>query len=172
MRHTSLESTPFAHLPLLKAEPPLLQPLELEEFHRLLLDCRPPGETDVKTEWATARNQAILWVLADTGMLVTEVSGLHLSDVNQESGILTVKEKGSQLRQRPLGPDGLHALLWYLDQRRPATIEDGDRRDVSEEPLFLSEVGHPLTDNGISQLFGRLRKRAGMTEEHVTPSLL
>jgi hypothetical protein len=94
VRHTSLESTPFAHLPLLKAEPPLLQPLESEEWERLLLACRPPGETDLRGERAMARNQAILWVLADTGMRVSEICGLRLLDVDQEGGILTVKEKG------------------------------------------------------------------------------
>ena len=76
VRHTSLGSIPFAHLPLLKGEPPLLQPLESEEWEGLLFACRRPGETDVLAERATARNQAILWVFADTGMGISELCGL------------------------------------------------------------------------------------------------
>jgi site-specific recombinase XerD len=172
VRHTSLESTPFAHFPLLKAEPPLLQSLESEEWERLLLACRPPGETDLRGERAMARNQAILWVLADTGMRVSEICGLRLSDVDQEGGILTVKEKGSKPRPLLLGQNGRHALLSYLDQRRPETVEGVDQRETCADPLFLSEAGHPLTTNGIALLFGRLRKRAGITRKSVSPALL
>jgi site-specific recombinase XerD len=172
VRHTSLESTPFAHLPLPKAEPPLLQPLEPEEWECLLLACRPPGETDVLAERATARNQAILWVLADTGMCVWEMCGLRLLDVDQEGGIVTVKEKGGKQRPFLLGQNGRHALLSYLDQRRPETVEGVDQRETCEDPLFLSEAGHPLTTNGIALLFGRLRKRAGITRKRVSPTLL
>ncbi len=172
VRHTSLESTPFAHLPLLKANPPLLQPLEPEEWERLLLACRPPGETNLLAERAMARNQAILWVRAETGMPISEIGELRLSDVDQEGGILTVRGKGSKQRQVPLGQNGRQALLSYLDQRRPETREDADQTETCEDPLFLSEAGHPLTANGIALLFGRLRKRAGITRKGVDPSLL
>jgi site-specific recombinase XerD len=42
----------------------------------------------------------------------------------------------------------------------------------TETLFFLSETYHPLTINALTLLFGRLRQRAGMTEEQVTPSLL
>ena len=172
VRHSSLECTPFAHLPLLKAEPPLLAPLESEEWEGLLLACQPPGETDVLAERAMARNQAILWVLADTGMRVSEVCGLRLSDVDQERGRLTVKEKGFKQRQLQLGQDGQHALLSYLDQRCPDAVERGEQAEVCQDHVFLSQACRPLTDNGIALLFGRLRKRAGITRKEVGPSLL
>ena len=116
-----------------------------------------------------ARNQAILWVRAETGMPISEIGELRLSDVDQEGGILTVRGKGSKLRQVPLGQDGRHALLSYLDQRRPETREDADQIETCEDPLFLSEAGHPLTANGITLLFGRLRKRAGITRKGAIP---
>jgi site-specific recombinase XerD len=172
VRHTSLESTPFAHLPLLKAKPPLLQPLEPEEWERLLLACQPPGETNLQAGRAMARNQAILWVRAETGMPISEIGELRLSDVDQESGILTVRGKGFKMRKVLLGQNGRHALLSYLDQRRPETREDADQTETCEDSLFLSEAGHPLTANGIALLFGRLRKRAGITRKGIGPALL
>jgi site-specific recombinase XerD len=172
VRHTFLERTPFAHLSLLKEEPPLLQLFEPEEWERLLVACRPPGETDVPAERATARNRAILWVLAETGMRASELCGLQLEDVDREQGILTVRGKGSKPQQLPLGQNGLHALLSYLELYRPELGVCVEREEACEEPLFLSEVGRRLTDNGIALLFGRLRKRAGIARKDVGASLL
>jgi integrase/recombinase XerD len=172
VHHTFLEGTPFAHLPLLKGEPSILQLLEPEEWEGLLVACRPPGETAVLTERATARNRAILWVLAETGMRASELCGLQLEGVDREQGLLTVRGKGSKPRQLPLGQDGLHALLSYLERYRPEQGACVERGEACEEPLFLSEAGRRLTDNGITLLFGRLRKRAGITRKDVGASLL
>jgi site-specific recombinase XerD len=43
---------------------------------------------------------------------------------------------------------------------------------VEEVPLFLSEWYQPLTINGITLLFDRLKKRAGISEKPVSPSVL
>ncbi|MBA2393246.1 MAG: tyrosine-type recombinase/integrase [Ktedonobacteraceae bacterium] len=173
VRHTALEQSPFVHLPLLKAEAPLLQLLEPEEWEGLLLACRPPGEPDVQGELATVRNQAILWVLADTGMRVPEVCGLRFSDVDRERGILMVQEKeGARQRRLPLGQQGRQALFAYLDRRDSDLVGVVNQRTICEEALFLSATGHPLTPNGISLFFGRLRKRAGIMRKGVDPSLL
>jgi site-specific recombinase XerD len=152
--------------------PPLLHLLEPEEWERLLLACRPLGGKTVLAEQATTRNQALLWVLAETGMGTSEVCGLRLSDVDREQGRLRVKGKGSKQRWIPLGQEGLRHLLVYLDHDRLETATGVKRRRVGEEPLFVSETGRPLTDNGIALLFGRLRKRAGITRKGVNPSLL
>ncbi len=39
-------------------------------------------------------------------------------------------------------------------------------------PLFLSETGHWLTKNGIVSLFGRLKRRVGLTREEIGPTLV
>jgi site-specific recombinase XerD len=105
-------------------------------------------------------------------MRILEIGELRVSDVDQEGGILTVRGKESKQRQVPLEQNGRNALLSYLDQRRPETREDADQTEACEDPLFLSEAGHPLTTNGIALLFGRLRKRAGITRKGVGPALL
>jgi len=71
-----------------------------------------------------------------------------------------------------LGPEGWHHLLVYLDGYRLGAAASGERGCGSSDPLFLSEVGGPLTKSGVTLLFGRLRKRAGITGEGVTASLL
>jgi site-specific recombinase XerD len=46
--------------------------------------------------YATARNRALLWVLWDTGLLVSEVCVLNLGDVDLTQGTLRVQGSGSR----------------------------------------------------------------------------
>ena len=68
------------------------------------------------------------------------------------------------------------------DQVLCATDEGVDRREIiaryhvslatinrGEDHLFLSETLLPLTKNGMTLLFNRLKKRAGITGKRVSP---
>jgi site-specific recombinase XerD len=135
-----------------------------------LLACRPAGESAVVLDRVAARNRSILWILMDTGMRVSELCGLRLSDVNREQRSLRIQGRGEE-RWLTLSPNGWFQVLSYLEYHRPKKgFSEGEQS--TETLLFLSETYHPLTINALTLLFGRLRKRAGMTEEQVTPSLL
>jgi len=69
-------------------------------------------------EYATARNRAILWVLWDTGLLVSEVCALNLGNVDLTQGTLHVQGSGSRERLLPLTPEVRQALNVYLEQYR------------------------------------------------------
>ena len=43
---------------------------------------------------------------------------------------------------------------------------------AQEDHLFLSEWGRPLTSNSITLLFDRIKKRAGISDKPVSPSVL
>jgi site-specific recombinase XerD len=167
-----LKRTPFAGLQMPNVEPSLPHLLEPQEWERLLQACRSPREQLPGAEQATARNQALLWVLAETGMRASEVCGLRLGDVDREQELLRVRGKGSRGRWVPLKQEGLLHLFLYMDQYRFETVKRELRKRVAEEPLFVAETGRPLTENGIALLFGRLRKRAGITRKEVNPTLL
>ena len=49
-------------------------------------------------EWATTRNLAVLWLLFDTGMRLSELCDLHLSDVEREQGIVPLRRVPVTLR--------------------------------------------------------------------------
>lgn len=172
VRHTYLHVTPFAHLALPRLETRMLQPLTSEEWERLLQACHAARKCRVPAERATARNRAILWLLFDTGMRVSEVCRLRLCDVDWEQGILLIRGKGEQARRLSLGHEGLRHLRAYLDASRLGVTAPVEQRGVGQDHLFLSETGRPLTKNGVVLLFGRLRKRAGMRRKSVNPSLL
>jgi site-specific recombinase XerD len=164
---------PFATNPFLRVEPPVMHPLEMEEWERLLLACSSPAESRALTQWGPARNRALLWVLYDTGMRLSEVCALRLGDADLEQGMLLVRRNGFKGRWLPLGHDTLEAVRVYLDQHRLSGRRVGvEQKGVSDKPLFLSETGKGMTENGIVLLFSRLRRRAGLIREDVGPTLV
>ena len=151
---------------------PLIQTIEPEEFERLLVACAPPNETGQMADRATVRNRAILWLLYDTGIRVSELCGLRLGDFDRRHGVITVRGKGSKERRIALGSNCLRNLLYYLDRHRPGEEELAEWGSAGEEHLFLAETRTPLTKNGVEMLFSRLRKRAGITDKRISPHIL
>jgi site-specific recombinase XerD len=166
-----LARNPFDRVTFPKVGKPLIQTIDSEEFERLLLACAPPNETGPIAERATVRNRAILWVLYDTGIRVSELCGLRLSDFDRKHGILTVKGKGSKERRIALGNNCLRNLLYYLDKQRPDEEELAAWGSAGEDHLFLSETRLPLTKNGVTLLFKRIRERAGITGKRISPHI-
>jgi site-specific recombinase XerD len=151
-----------------KVGKPLIRTIEPEEFERLLLACTPPGEVGPFVDRAAARNRAILWVLYDTGIRLSELCGLRLLDFDRKHGLLTVLGKGSKERRIALGNNCLRNLLYYLERHRPNAEELAEWGSAGEEHLFLSETRLPLTKNGVILLFKRIRERAGITDKRTS----
>ena len=62
-------------------------------------------------------------------------------------------------------------LLYYLDRHRPDEDELTEWGSAGEDHLFLSETRLPLSKNGVTLLFARLRKRAGITDKRISPHI-
>ena len=90
VRRETIGSNPFDRVTFPKVGKPLIQTIDADEFARLLLACTPPNETGPIAERAAVRNRAILWVLYDTGIRVSELCGLRVGDCDRRHGILTV----------------------------------------------------------------------------------
>jgi site-specific recombinase XerD len=172
VRHRYLQATPFAHLSLPPRENRSLHSLEPEEWEQVLLACHAPKETGVIANRAAARNRAILWILFETGMHVTEICQLRLEDVDREHGALRVQGTGLKARWLTLGHEGWSHLVAYLEEYR---LKEGvrlEQRGTRSEPLFLSETGRPLTKSAVALVFNRLRKRAGVSRKNIRASLM
>ena len=172
LRRETIERNPFDQVVFPKVGRPLIQTITTEEFERLLLACAPPNETGPFAERAAVRNRAILWLLFDTGIRVSELCGLRLGDFDRRHGLITVRGKGSKERRIALGSNCLRNLLYYLDRHRPGEEELAEWGSSGEDHLFLSETRQPLTKNGMEMLFKRLKARAGITGKRISPHIL
>jgi integrase/recombinase XerD len=171
IRRQTIERNPFERVVFPKVGRPLIQTITYEEFEQLLLACAPPNETGPLAERAAVRNRAILWLLYDTGIRVSELINLRVGDVDRKHGIVTVLGKGAKERRVALGQNCLRNLSYYLDKHRPNEGELAEWGSAGEDHLFLSETRQPLTKNGMEMLFKRLKKRAGIQGKRVSPHI-
>ncbi|RAQ95953.1 tyrosine-type recombinase/integrase [Thermogemmatispora tikiterensis] len=173
-RQGILEDDLFKQVTFPKAGRPLVQIITEEEFERLLQACTPPGKREIGplADRARTRNQAILWVLYDTGIRVSELTSLSLGRVDRKKGVLTVLGKGSKEREVAMGRNCQRYLYYYLDNYRPGEEELAEWGNAGDDHVFLSETRSPLTKDGMEMLFKRLKKRSGITGKRVSPHIL
>ena len=141
------------NLKLPKAPLNLIEPLTDDEVARLV-------EAQNPLTALGCRNIAILVLLLDTGLRVSELCGLKTEDTHISEGYLKVMGKGSKERIAPFG--GLaQKMLWrYSIHFRP---EPAMKVDSS---FFLSLDGQPLQANAIKLMLKRWGRHSGIPRLH------
>lgn len=110
------------------------------------------------------RNLAILLLLLDTGVRVSELVNINLEDINLAEGHIRIRiTKGSKERIVPIGSLVQKSLWKYINAYRPQPLT---QQIIS---LFLSNKGLPLTKSGIQQMLRRYGRRAGLTAIRCSP---
>jgi len=119
------------------------------------------------------RNYAIIQVLLQTGIRLSECSVLTFADItfSERSGMLRVhKGKGNKIRSVPLNASARAAIALYVAPRlsieKPSlkTVAAKWPRPTSAEaqaPLWLSQKGGPLSTSAMGQMIAELVKEAG-----------
>ncbi len=69
------------------------------------------------------RDKAMLEVLYATGLRVSELVGLTMSDISLRQGVVRVVGKGDKERLVPLGEEAVHWVEYYLEHARSWLIE-------------------------------------------------
>ena len=113
------------------------------------------------------RDRAILELMYASGLRVSEVSKLTLSEINLEAGFLRVVGKGNKERIVPVGKQAADWLRRYIDEARLAL---GRNRQARSE-IFLSSRGTALSSKTIWHLVKKYARRAGVTG-NITPHTL
>jgi integrase/recombinase XerD len=125
-------------------------------------------QVEVETP-AGQRDLAMLHMLYATGMRVSELVSLNLSDFDADKAtVLCPGRSGRQKRERvvPLPPIAIEATLQYLQTVRPRLMS----RHPEEESLFLNHHGERLTRQGFWLIIKGYAKQAGIT--NITPHML
>ena len=154
--HTEVDITDHFALP--KVGKPLITILEEDEFQQLLAAC---DSGQHGREYAL-RDQAILWLLYDTGIRLSELAQLALSFVGLRTAVIVVRGKGDKERRIAVGANALAALRRYLDHARPMFVTSSSR-----DRVFLGDLG-PLTNRGVEQIIRRLKMRVGFSGRRVS----
>ncbi|HEV8697983.1 MAG TPA: tyrosine-type recombinase/integrase, partial [Candidatus Limnocylindrales bacterium] len=114
----------------------------------------PLSDADLRRLLAVAdvRDRAILLLLLDTGLRVSEAAGISVGDLRADASI-KVMGKGAKERIVPVGTSTRQAIGRYIAQSKPGS---------ADEPLIVNQSGERLALTGIQQLLTRLRARAGV----------
>ena len=153
-----LEKTPVADVKVERGEKKVPQILSGREIELLLSQ---PVCVDAKGY----RDKAMLEVMYATGIRVTELIELNISDVNLDLGI--IKCAGAKkTRAIPLYPAALRSLKNYLDNVRTSMLAD-----PQEEALFVNVGGVRMSRQGFWKILKHYQCTAHI-EKEITPHTL
>ena len=104
-----------------------------------------------------ARDVAMIELLYATGLRVTEIVSLKVSEVNLEAGYLTVTGKGRKQRAVPIGTMARQRLLDYLQDVRPQVLHGR-----LSPYLFVTRAGRRMTRQGFWKRLRVAVRRTGL----------
>ncbi len=138
-----------------KVEKKELSILSVSEVEKLL---EQPSSKDLKGQ----RDKAMLELLYATGIRVTELVSLTMSDVNVNAGHIKVKKKNKE-RVIPISNTALKYLKEYIENVRPLLIKTEE-----EQSLFINANGQKMTRQGFWKILKQYKDEAKI-EKELTP---
>ncbi len=153
-----VEENPAIHVAAVKAEKKLPQVLTGKEVERLLAQ---PKCTDMKGY----RDKAMLELLYATGIRVTELISLNITDVNLAGSFIRCESKGKE-RIIPLYPAAVDALAVYIQNIRSKMIAD-----INEQALFVNMNGDRMSRQGFWKIVKSYQEKAHIDKD-ITPHTL
>jgi site-specific recombinase XerD len=135
----------------------IIEPLTQEEIEKVFSAMNPNSALG-------ARNSAIVSLMLDTGVRLSEATGLKEQDVHIEGQYVKVMGKGSKERMVSFGASCQKTLLHYFYHFRPGPAHEG------VDAFFLAIDGYPLTAESVRSLVKRLARSSGVRRLH--PHLL
>jgi integrase/recombinase XerC len=124
----------------------VIEPVADDLLRRLLSVC-------------SVRDRAIVLLMLDTGLRVSEVASIRLGDLRSD-GTLKVRGKGSRERMVPIGSTARQAIVRYLGQRGPGQSDDA---------LFLGRRGE-ISSRGLQRAVARYSDEASTSTAAAAPA--
>ncbi len=153
-----LADNPAEQIKLKKEKKNKLGVLESDEI--VLLLSQPDGD-----DFKSIRDKAMLELLYATGIKVSELLQVKVSDINLTIGILHLKN-GEKERIVPIYPAAVKSIEDYIQNARDGIIED-DSQDI----LFTNLNGQAMSRQGFWKIIKFYAEKAGIKQE-ITPQTL
>lgn len=153
-----VKSDPVINIKIEKSEKKLPGVLDSNEI--VLLLSQPDGN-----DYKSIRDKAMLELLYATGIKVSELIELNVTDVNLQIGILHLRSDKKE-RIIPIYPAAIKSVADYLVNVRPAIV-----LEESADKLFTNMTGRQMSRQGFWKLIKYYADKAGIKKD-ITPHTL
>jgi len=159
-REGYITTNPMAKIPVPRAPTKVIDTFTTEQIGRMTEVCH-------RSNGDGYRNLSIFLLMLDSGVRVSELTGINMGDVNLVEGSIKISAgKGARERIVPIGSLVQRSLWKYINHHRPQPLTQMITK------LYLNQKGLPLTRNGIQQMLRRWGRRAGLTGVRCSPHTL
>ncbi|MBS5607071.1 site-specific tyrosine recombinase XerD [Clostridium sp. AF18-27] len=146
----------FIKAPKVEKKAPVI--LTVNEVNALL--CQPGDRTPKEL-----RDKAMLELLYATGIRVSELISLKLTDVNMQVGYITCRDRSKE-RMVPFGKNARQALVQYMGEARTELL-----KGKNSDWLFTNCNGQAMSRQGFWKLIKQYGEKAGIKSD-ITPHTL
>lgn len=157
--HNYIEQDPSELLETPKKEMHLPETLSLEEIDLMI------AQIDMSKS-DSHRNRAIIEILYGSGLRVSELINLRMSDMYLQEGYMRIIGKGSKQRLVPISPVAVEWFEYWLQDRSALDIKP-EAIDIA----FLNRYGRQLTRAMIFTIIKTLARKAGI-QKTISPHTL
>jgi integrase/recombinase XerD len=112
------------------------------------------------------RDRAMLELLYATGLRVSELTGLNLTNINLDAGYVRTVGKGAKERMIPMGEKARETLRIYISEGRPGLLKG---KNLSR--VFVSRRGQSISRQGFWKIIKKYGIMAGIKKK-ITPHRL
>ena len=154
-----IKDSPISNIESPKQEKKLPKVLTEEEIKKLI------NSIDLNHDFGQ-RNKTIIEILYGTGIRVSELVNLKLSNIFFKENIIKVTGKGDKERFVPLGEIASKEMKIYINNRNRLKIDS-----KSSDILFLNRYGRGLTRSMIFKIISDASKRVGL-DKKISPHTL
>ncbi len=108
------------------------------------------------------RNRAIFETLYSSGLRVSELAGMDVSDVDFPGGVIRVTGKGNKERIVPIGQKAAEAIKKYRKELlKSSNFRKAGMQTDNNDPLFLNKNNRRLTSRSIARILEKVIRDCG-----------
>ncbi|MFC1815068.1 tyrosine-type recombinase/integrase, partial [Thermodesulfobacteriota bacterium] len=156
VKHGALQENPVDSILTPKQDKMIPVYLPVDDMFRLL--------DSIKTDTLLGlRNRAIFEALYSSGVRVSELAGLNVSDVDFGAGVMRVSGKGRKQRIVPVGHKAMETVRAYRERlKTDKGIRAPNVRLDEDGPLFLNNNFGRLTARSIARILDKTALECGL----------
>ena len=149
-----LKSSPMSNIESPKLGRKLPDILNVEEISQMI------NSINIKEKFGQ-RNKTIIEILYGTGIRVSELIELKISNIFFKENLIRVLGKGDKERFVPIGLKAKKSIIDYINNDRKCQKIEESSNDI----LILSKYGKKITRHMIFTLIKNISKKSGITKK-------